>query len=134
MGNTRYARYTPRDTPNYYRWLFDPATAGVELAHNYEDHPGKVRMHSDLAADFQIKDGYHGYAFRLAGGWRICDWDFQPVADPFMVTRIIQSIKAKEGAEVQQPEQPEALPQELERTHHGIPLPASPDQGIGAPA
>jgi hypothetical protein len=79
--------------PTYYRWVFKPEDASVELSHNGEDHPAWVRYHTDL----KDGDSHHGYAYRIGGGWRLTDWEHKPLDDPYVVSSVLRKLRSEEG-------------------------------------
>lgn len=82
------------DRPLYYRFVFKPSDGSVEISHNAEGHPADVPYHSELADE---RDTYHGYAYRIGKGWRLTDWEHQPVSDPFVVSQVLRRLRQEEG-------------------------------------
>lgn len=106
------------DVPLYYRWAFSPDSGETALAHNHEDHPAKVKGHGDLAGILNRPNLVHGFAYRVPGGWRLTDWDHQPVDDTFVVSRVLDALRGKHSTP------PSFGATDFERLHYGQPTPA----------
>lgn len=85
----RKAFWAKPSQPSYYRWAFDPEDGNVELSHNYEDHPTKVRLHKDFGPHLTER----GYAYRIDGGWRVTDLKHGALSDPFIVSQVLRALK-----------------------------------------
>lgn len=114
---------TASSGPLYYRWVFTPS--GVELSHNDDDHPAHLQYHQDLGSQVNEQSMVHGYAYRIKNGWRLTDWEHQPVEDPYIHKSVVDAINNEEGMRVASVEEPTWEPAELDfdRLHYGRPLP-----------
>lgn len=101
----------------YTRWVFSPASGDVRIEDN-SGHPLDVKYHTDLARELNEPNLVHGYAYRIANGWRLTDWDSKPVEDPFVVASVMRALQGSEP-----PRGPEDAPegQDWTRVHHGLP-------------
>ena len=108
--------------PLYYRFVYDPQTGESELHHNDEEHPANIKYHSELSKP----DAYHGYAYRIGKGWRVTDWEHNPLDDPYVNASVLKSIRKEEGTYHPHPEldwhEIEQEPQVGDRYHYGLPL------------
>jgi hypothetical protein len=110
------------EQPFYYRFSLHPEDGEVELAHNYEDVPSRVRYHSELGDS----DTYHGFAYRIKGGWRLTDWDHKPINDPFVVASVIRAIREQEGSYLPHEDAGwETVAPSYDRWHYGLPMGSS---------
>lgn len=113
--------------PLFYLWVFHPQTAHVTLTHDWEGHPAHTKTHGDLARELNEPNLYHGYAYRIKGGWRVTDYDHKPVEDPFVKAKVVGALGHAEAPE-SPPEPPKdhkgpgALP-EGGKFHYGLPVP-----------
>lgn len=120
MNLERYAKLAD-SPPLYYRFVYNPSDASVELSHNWEDHPAHVRYHHDLASENEGDNLYHGYAYRIGNGWRLTDWDHKPVQDKFVQAQVIRAIRSQEGHRPFEQTQEEKFQPEFDRFHYGLP-------------
>lgn len=118
----KHGRTTP---PLYYRWVFSPDTGEVEIGHNDENHPAKVRYHKELAGQLNRPNLVHGYAYRLLGGWRLTDWEHRPVDDPFVSAQVLQGLGAKTSVQNEDAWLP--AEHDYDKTHYGLPQPKLED-------
>lgn len=108
--------------PMYYRWVFSPNTAEVDVSYNDEAHPTEVNTHGDLARARGEANLVHGYATRIGGGWRLTDWEHRPVSDPFIVAHVVNRLNSQGSYQPGAPEGPawEFQQPDYDRLHHGI--------------
>lgn len=117
-----YQRYGSADgdiEPLYVRWTHSP-THGVQLSHNGEDHPALVNYHQNLAGD---PDKTHGYAYRINNGWRLTNYEHQPVDDPYVVNQVVRALTGKGASQRPGESLYEPIEQDFERLHYGLPVP-----------
>lgn len=112
------ARVSALDTPLYYRWVFHPEDATVDIDHNGSKHPAYVDTQRHLPAD---KDSQHGYAYRIHGGWRLTDYEHNPVSDPFIVATVVQAITGKDGRRQSSTGIWQFVEHDFDRLHYGQP-------------
>ncbi len=108
----------------YYRWAMRPSDGEVLLAHNHEDHPALTRTHLNLAQEINEPNTFHGYAYRIDGGWRLHDYDHKPISDPFVRAQVAKAIHDKENpSEMGEDDSWDDGDQiDWHRTHYGHPM------------
>lgn len=81
------------DNPIYIKWVYSPNTDNVTIAHYKETHPAFTRTHSDLANEVNDHHATHGFAFKIGNGWRILDYDFGPLEDPYVKEKVAKELR-----------------------------------------
>jgi hypothetical protein len=113
------------DRPIYYRFAFSPSSGEVILSHNEEDHPARVRYHTDLSNELGEGETYHGYVYRIGRGWRVTDWEHKPLNDPFINAAVLRALRKEEGPHHPHPEldwqEVQEEPAEFDKFHYGLP-------------
>lgn len=91
---TSIAKIAALSAPLYYRWAFNPDDGTVTLDHNESTHPAFVQTPSAMR---DSEHSTHGYAYRISGGWRLTDYEHNPVSDPFIVAQVVRTIRGEDG-------------------------------------
>jgi hypothetical protein len=100
----------PDSGPIRYLWIYDPVKNKVTVEHNEGKHPAFRITHKDLEPFATHEDAVRGYAYKIKGGWRICDRESREVADPYVVSRVVRKLEGK----------PDPEPG-VHRRYHGLP-------------
>lgn len=77
----------------YTLWVFDPQDGEVEV-YDEEGHPLDIPGHEDLAKKHPNPNRIHGYAYRIVNGWRITDWEHNPIEDRFVLRQVQEALKS----------------------------------------
>lgn len=117
--------------PIYYRFIFKPSDGSVELSHNEDQHPAEVEYHEALRGRAGEPETYHGYAYRIGGGWRLTDWEHKPINDPYVKAQVLRELRQQEGPHNPHPHLDDWTMREdpeFDQFHYGLPLGTSQDQ------
>jgi hypothetical protein len=91
-------KHIPEESRIYRSWSYDP--------------------HLDEASiDSRNESDQNGYVYRIDGGWRLTDKDHNAVDDPYIVRKVMDSLRGDQPA----PEGPNDY--NFEKLHYGRPLP-----------
>jgi hypothetical protein len=78
--------------PIYWLWVFDPQSGKVIAEHNDGRHRAETIDHTKLAERVPHPERVHGYAYKIAGGYRITDWDGHPVKDKYVLKQVAKAL------------------------------------------
>lgn len=79
------------DGPVYYLWTFDPDTGEITLEHDDDKHRADAPTHNET----DHPGTEQGYAYRISRGWRITNAEHRPVKDPFVLHKILRTLRRK---------------------------------------
>jgi hypothetical protein len=108
------------DKPLYYRWIFSPSK-GVTLGTNQDDHPALVDYHQNLGGQINDTDLVHGYAYPIGNGWRVTNYEHQPVGDPFIVNQVVRRLNLQAGPQIAAEGSWQPTEYDFDRLHYGLP-------------
>lgn len=77
-------------------WVFSPQTGRVELHDEDEHHPADVPTHQSIAEGLGEVGLSHGYAYTIPGGWRVLDFEHEPVGDPYVRRQVVETLRKQE--------------------------------------
>lgn len=106
--------------PLYYRWVFSPSK-GVTLGTNQDDHPALVKYHQGLGGDINDTDLSHGYAYPIGNGWRLTDYEHQPVEDPYIVNQVVRRLNHEDGPQRRSEGSWQPTEYDWDCLHYGLP-------------
>lgn len=123
--NPNLARFMASGTkPLYVRWVYSPSK-GVTIGSNADDHPAFVKYHQQLGGDINDTDLVHGYAYPIGNGWRVTDYEHQPLEDPYIVNQVVRGLNLggspQMGAEDSREASWRPVSYDFDRLHYGIP-------------
>lgn len=90
----------PEEHRIYHRWSYDP----------YIDE-----VYIDADNDYELS----GFVYRIDGGWRLTDRDHDVVNDPYIVRKVLESLRGNELY----PTTPNDY--DFSKVHYGQPLPTN---------
>lgn len=108
--------------PLYTRWVYSPATKEVAIEDNNGD-PLDVKYHGDMAREINEPNLVHGYATRIDNGWRLTDWESDPITDHNVIAQVMRKLQGSEAT----PDNPQedawtpAGGEDWDRIHSGMP-------------
>lgn len=84
------------DGPVYHLWVFHPEDDSVSIHHNKGRHPAEHVTLGQLRQENHHPETIHGYAYRIARGWRITDDEHHAITDPHVVEKVLKALRASD--------------------------------------
>jgi hypothetical protein len=84
----------PMGEPITWLWVWSPEENRVILAHNEGRRPALRITHREFATHVAHPSAIRGFAYRIPAGWRITNRDHGQVEDPYVVQRVLESLRA----------------------------------------
>lgn len=87
--------------PFYYIWVYDAQNDEIILSHNEGIHPADTVTPTDLIGSLPSSpDTEAGYAYRIAGAWRITTEDHKEVEDPHILDLIKKQLRIEDKDQI----------------------------------
>lgn len=112
--------YSHAGKPLYYRWVFSP-TKGVTLGTNQDAHPALIDYHQNLGGQINDTDLTHGYAYPIGNGYRVTDYEHQPVSDPYIVNAVVRRLNLGRDPQMSAEGSWQPTEYDFDRLHYGLP-------------